>query len=157
MLVLPAAGGGSDIGDGQSRLAIIRGVRLPAALVPWTELDKVLMRRAIARARAAMGTTWPNPAVGCVITQAGVVISEAATQPGGRPHAEAMALARAGSRAYGATAYVTFEPCAHYGRTPPCADALIVAGIRRVVIADGHDPDPRVSGRGVNRLRAAGI
>jgi pyrimidine deaminase RibD-like protein len=125
MLVLPAAGGGSDIGDGQSRLAIIRGVRLSTALVLWTELDRVLMRRAIARARAAMGTTWPNPAVGCVITQGGVVISEAATQPGGRPHAEAM--------------------------------ALIAAGIRRVVVGDGHDPDPRVSGRGVARLRAAGI
>lgn len=120
-------------------------------------LDQALMAEALALARAALGTTAPNPAVGCVIAQGGRVIGRGATQPGGRPHAEVMALADAGAAARGATAYITLEPCAHHGRTPPCADALIAAGLARIVVADAHDPDPRVQGRGIARLRAAGI
>jgi diaminohydroxyphosphoribosylaminopyrimidine deaminase/5-amino-6-(5-phosphoribosylamino)uracil reductase len=121
------------------------------------ETDRRLMAEAMALARGALGTTAPNPAVGCVIAQGERVVGRGATQPGGRPHAEVMALAIAGAAARGATAYVTLEPCAHHGRTPPCADALIAAGIGRVVVAYAHDPDPRVQGRGVARLRAAGI
>ena len=119
--------------------------------------DRLLMAEAIALARAALGTTAPNPAVGCVIAADGRIVGRGATQPGGRPHAEVMALADAGEAARGATAYVTLEPCAHHGRTPPCADALIAAGVARVVVAHAHDPDPRVQGRGVARLRAAGV
>jgi diaminohydroxyphosphoribosylaminopyrimidine deaminase/5-amino-6-(5-phosphoribosylamino)uracil reductase len=115
------------------------------------------MAEAIALARAALGTTAPNPAVGCVIAQGERIIGRGATQPGGRPHAEVVALAAAGEAARGATAYVTLEPCAHHGRTPPCADALITAGLARVVVAHAHDPDPRVQGRGIARLREAGI
>jgi diaminohydroxyphosphoribosylaminopyrimidine deaminase/5-amino-6-(5-phosphoribosylamino)uracil reductase len=121
------------------------------------ETDLALMGEAIALARAALGTTAPNPAVGCVVAQGEQVVGRGATQPGGRPHAEVMALADAGEAARGATAYVTLEPCAHHGRTPPCADALIAAGVARVVVAHAHDPDPRVQGRGVARLRGAGI
>jgi diaminohydroxyphosphoribosylaminopyrimidine deaminase/5-amino-6-(5-phosphoribosylamino)uracil reductase len=121
------------------------------------ETDRRLMAEAMALARAALGTTAPNPAVGCVIALGDRVIGRGATQPGGRPHAEVMALADAGEAARGATAYVTLEPCAHHGRTPPCADALIAAGVARVVVAHAHDPDPRVQGRGIARLRAAGI
>jgi diaminohydroxyphosphoribosylaminopyrimidine deaminase / 5-amino-6-(5-phosphoribosylamino)uracil reductase len=121
------------------------------------ETDRLLMAEAIALARAALGTTAPNPAVGCVIAAGERVIGRGVTQPGGRPHAEVMALADSGEAARGATAYVTLEPCAHHGRTPPCADALIAAGIARVVVAHAHDPDPRVQGRGIARLRAAGI
>ena len=114
------------------------------------------MRAALALARRALGRAWPNPAVGCVIVANGAVVARGVTGDGGRPHAETIALARAGERAAGATAYVTLEPCAHHGRTPPCADALIAAGIARVVAAVS-DPDPRVDGRGIARLRAAGI
>ncbi len=114
------------------------------------------MRTALALARRALGTTWPNPAVGCVITQNDSIVAQGVTAPGGRPHAEAAALAMAGGHAHGATAYVTLEPCAHHGHTPPCADALIKAGIARVVTA-AHDPDPRVNGAGIARLRAAGL
>jgi diaminohydroxyphosphoribosylaminopyrimidine deaminase/5-amino-6-(5-phosphoribosylamino)uracil reductase len=115
----------------------------------------------MARARALAGSaryrSSPNPWVGCVLVGAGgEVVGEGATAPAGGPHAEAVALARAGERARGATAYVTLEPCAHHGRTPPCADALVAAGVRRVVVAI-EDPDPRVSGRGLARLRAAGV
>ena len=99
---------------------------------------------------------WPNPAVGCVIVRDDRVVGRGWTQPGGRPHAETEALARAGAAAEGATAYVTLEPCCHWGRTPPCADALIAAGVARVVVAV-EDPDPRVAGGGIARLRAAGI
>ena len=115
------------------------------------------MAAAMVLARAALGTTAPNPAVGCVIALGGRIIGRGATQPGGRPHAEVVALAEAGEAARGATAYVTLEPCAHHGRTPPCADALIAAGLARVVVAHAHDPDPRVQGRGIARLREAGI
>jgi diaminohydroxyphosphoribosylaminopyrimidine deaminase/5-amino-6-(5-phosphoribosylamino)uracil reductase len=114
------------------------------------------MRAALALARRGLGNVWPNPAVGCVIVKDGRIIGRGWTQPGGRPHAETEALARAGAAAEGATAYVTLEPCAHHGKTPPCAEALIGAGVRRVVAAL-EDPDPRVAGRGVGRLRAAGI
>ncbi|MFI4949100.1 MAG: bifunctional diaminohydroxyphosphoribosylaminopyrimidine deaminase/5-amino-6-(5-phosphoribosylamino)uracil reductase RibD [Alphaproteobacteria bacterium] len=119
-------------------------------------LDLRLMRAALALARRGLGNVWPNPAVGCVVVRDGRVIGRGWTQPGGRPHAEAEALARAGGAARGATAYVTLEPCGHWGRTPPCADALIEAGLARVVVAI-EDPDPRVAGGGLQRLRAAGI
>src|SRR6266446_3099076 len=114
------------------------------------------MRAAIALARRGLGDVWPNPAVGCVIVRKGRVVGRGWTQPGGRPHGETVALARAGVAATGATAYVTLEPCCHWGKTPPCADALIAAGLRRVVVAL-EDPDPRVAGAGIERLRAAGI
>ncbi|MDQ2101244.1 bifunctional diaminohydroxyphosphoribosylaminopyrimidine deaminase/5-amino-6-(5-phosphoribosylamino)uracil reductase RibD [Azospirillum isscasi] len=114
------------------------------------------MRAALALAARGLGNTWPNPAVGCVIVRDGAVVGRGWTQPGGRPHAETEALARAGGAARGATAYVTLEPCNHYGKTPPCALALVEAGVARVVVACG-DPDPRVAGGGLERLRAAGI
>ena len=107
-------------------------------------------------ASRGLGRTWPNPAVGCVLVKDGQVVGRGFTQPGGRPHAEVDALARAGQAAQGATAYVTLEPCSHWGRTPPCCDALIRAGVSRVVVAM-RDPDKRVDGRGFQRLRDAGI
>lgn len=114
------------------------------------------MGAALVLARRGLGRTWPNPAVGCVLVRDGIVVGRGWTQPGGRPHAETEALRRAGPAAAGATAYVSLEPCSHHGRTPPCADALVAAGVVRVVVAL-EDPDPRVAGRGVARLRAAGI
>ncbi len=114
------------------------------------------LRQALALAARGLGRTWPNPAVGCVIVAGTRVVGRGWTQPGGRPHAEAMALEAAGGAARGATAYVSLEPCAHHGRTPPCADALVAAGVARVVVPM-EDPDPRVSGRGLARLREAGI
>jgi diaminohydroxyphosphoribosylaminopyrimidine deaminase/5-amino-6-(5-phosphoribosylamino)uracil reductase len=114
------------------------------------------MQAALALARRGLGATWPNPAVGCVIVRDGRLMGRGWTQKGGRPHAETEALARAGAAAKGATAYVTLEPCSHHGKTPPCAEALIAAGIARVLAAV-EDPDPRVSGRGLARLRDAGI
>ncbi len=121
-----------------------------------SEADTAHMRAALALARRGLGSTWPNPSVGCVIVREGQVVGRGWTQPGGRPHAETEALARAGEAARGATAYVTLEPCSHWGRTPPCCDALIAAGVARVVAAAG-DPDPRVDGRGLRRLREAGV
>ena len=118
--------------------------------------DMQHMDQALVLARRGLGNTWPNPAVGCVIIRDDVVVGRGWTQPGGRPHAEVMALAQAGEAARGATAYVTLEPCAHHGKTPPCAEALVRAGIARVVTAL-TDPDPRVAGRGHAILRAAGI
>ncbi len=118
--------------------------------------DRVHMRAALALARRGLGRVAPNPAVGCVLVKAGRVVGRGWTQPGGRPHAESEALARAGGAAKGATAYVSLEPCAHHGRTPPCAEALVAAGVARCVVALG-DPDGRVAGRGVDRLRAAGV
>lgn len=114
------------------------------------------MDHALRLARRGLGNVWPNPAVGCVIIREGRVVGRGWTQPGGRPHAERMALDIAGPKARGATAYVTLEPCAHYGKTPPCAEGLIEAGIVRVVTAL-TDPDPRVAGRGHAMLRAAGV
>ena len=115
------------------------------------------MRAALGLARRGLGSVWPNPAVGCVIVdEAGRVVGRGWTQPGGRPHAETEALAMAGAAARGATVYVTLEPCAHHGKTPPCAEALIAAGIRRAVVAV-EDPDSRVGGKGLAMLRAAGI
>jgi diaminohydroxyphosphoribosylaminopyrimidine deaminase/5-amino-6-(5-phosphoribosylamino)uracil reductase len=114
------------------------------------------MRAALALAARGLGNTWPNPSVGCVIVREGRVVGRGWTQPGGRPHAETEALKRAGEAARGATAYVTLEPCCHWGRTPPCTDALAAAGVARVVVAL-RDPDKRVDGEGLRRLRAAGI
>jgi diaminohydroxyphosphoribosylaminopyrimidine deaminase / 5-amino-6-(5-phosphoribosylamino)uracil reductase len=118
--------------------------------------DHEWMRAALALARRGLGNVWPNPAVGCVIVDDGRVVGRGWTQPRGRPHAETEALRRAGAAARGGTAYVSLEPCAHWGQTPPCADALITAGVRRVVVAL-DDPDPRVAGAGIERLRRAGI
>jgi len=114
------------------------------------------MSAALVLAARGLGRVAPNPAVGCVLVCDGHAVGRGWTQPGGRPHAEAEALARAGGAARGACAYVTLEPCAHHGRTPPCAEALAEAGIARCVVAL-EDPDPRVAGAGLARLRAAGI
>ena len=118
--------------------------------------DAEHMRAALALARRGLGSTWPNPSVGCVLVRDGRVVGRGTTAPGGRPHAERVALDMAGEAARGATAYVTLEPCSHHGKTPPCADALVAAGVRRVVVACG-DPYPAVNGRGLARLREAGI
>src|SRR6201995_4787220 len=118
--------------------------------------DIAHMSSALALARRGLGSTWPNPSVGCVLVKDGRVVGRAVTAPGGRPHAEPAALDIAGEAARGATAYVSLEPCCHWGRTPPCTDALIAAGIRRGVVAL-QDPDPRVAGEGVRQLRAAGL
>jgi diaminohydroxyphosphoribosylaminopyrimidine deaminase / 5-amino-6-(5-phosphoribosylamino)uracil reductase len=118
--------------------------------------DIAHMRSALALARRGLGNSWPNPSVGCVVVKDGRVVGRAVTAPGGRPHAEPVALDIAGERARGGTVYVTLEPCCHWGRTPPCTDALISAGVARVVIAM-RDPDPRVDGAGIARLRAAGV
>jgi len=120
------------------------------------EDDLNFMRAALALGRRGLGTTWPNPSVGCVLVREGRVIGRGYTGSGGRPHAEPTALSIAGEAARGATAYVTLEPCCHWGQTPPCTDALIQAGIVRVVIA-ALDPDKRVDSQGVARLREAGI
>lgn len=114
------------------------------------------MAHALRLGLRGLGRSWPNPAVGCVLMRDGRVVGRGWTQPGGRPHAERMALDAAGPLARGATAYVTLEPCAHHGKTPPCAEALVAAGVSRVVTAL-TDPDPRVAGRGHAILRAAGI
>jgi len=114
------------------------------------------MALAIALGARGLGRTWPNPAVGCVIVKDGVIRGRGWTQDGGRPHAEPVALAQAGAGARGATAYVSLEPCAHHGKTPPCAETLISAGVARVVTAL-TDPDPRVSGAGHAMLGAAGV
>jgi diaminohydroxyphosphoribosylaminopyrimidine deaminase / 5-amino-6-(5-phosphoribosylamino)uracil reductase len=118
--------------------------------------DAHFMRAALSLARRGLGTVWPNPAVGCLLVKDGEVVGRGWTQPGGRPHGETEALARAGAQAEGATTYVSLEPCCHHGKTPPCADALIAAGIKRAVVAI-EDPDPRVAGRGIEKLRDAGV
>ena len=123
---------------------------------PYDDRDDGHMRAALALARRHLGQTWPNPSVGCVLVRDGRVVGRGVTAPGGRPHAEVLALAAAGAAARGATAYVTLEPCSHHGKTPPCADALIAAGVTRAVVGC-NDPDPRVNGAGLARLRAAGI
>ena len=118
--------------------------------------DQRFMQLALSLGRRGLGNTWPNPAVGAVVVRDGVIVGRGWTQPGGRPHAEPEALARAGGAARGATLYVTLEPCSHFGKSPPCADAVIAAGITRVVSAI-EDPNPDVAGQGHARLRAAGI
>ena len=118
--------------------------------------DSRFMALALALGRRGLGRTWPNPAVGAVIVKDGTIVGRGWTQPGGRPHAETEALRRAADAAQGATLYVTLEPCSHHGKTPPCADAIIAAGVARVVSAI-EDPNPEVSGKGHARLRAAGI
>lgn len=117
--------------------------------------DHAAMAAALALGRRGLGRTWPNPAVGCVLVRDGAVVGRGRTRSGGRPHAETEALERAGAAARGADCFVTLEPCSHHGNTPPCADALASAGVARVVAAM-EDPDPRVSGSGLARLRAAG-
>ncbi|MCW8907163.1 MAG: bifunctional diaminohydroxyphosphoribosylaminopyrimidine deaminase/5-amino-6-(5-phosphoribosylamino)uracil reductase RibD [Sedimenticola sp.] len=118
--------------------------------------DYRYMSRAIQLAELGRYTTRPNPLVGCVLVRDGEIVGEAAHRRAGEPHAERLALAKAGERARGATAYVTLEPCCHHGRTPPCSDGLIEAGISRVVVAM-RDPNPRVSGQGIAQLEVAGI
>ncbi|MBS9720097.1 bifunctional diaminohydroxyphosphoribosylaminopyrimidine deaminase/5-amino-6-(5-phosphoribosylamino)uracil reductase RibD [Tianweitania sp. BSSL-BM11] len=118
--------------------------------------DRRFMATAIRLSRRHFGLTGTNPSVATLIVADGVIVGRGVTAIGGRPHAETQALAEAGERARGATAYVTLEPCAHHGRTPPCAEALVTAGVSRVVGA-ASDPDPRVAGRGYAILRAAGI
>lgn len=118
--------------------------------------DIHFMRVSMGLARQGWGRVWPNPAVGCVIVKDGHVLGRARTQDGGRPHAETVALAQAGDQARGADVYVTLEPCAHHGKTPPCAEALIQAGVRRVLVGV-EDPDPRVNGKGIDKLRQAGL
>ena len=122
----------------------------------FTPADREFMARALALAARGLFTTTPNPRVGCVIARGGAVVGEGFHERAGAPHAETNALHRAGPRAEGATVYVTLEPCSHHGRTPPCADALIQAKVRRVVAAM-EDPNPKVAGEGFARLRAAGI
>lgn len=124
--------------------------------MPVDERDRQYMEQALRLAARARGRTHPNPMVGCVLVSGGRVVGTGYHQRAGEPHAEVHALREAGERARGATAYVTLEPCAHHDRTPPCADALVAAGVRRVVAAM-VDPDPRTAGRGIERLRAAGI
>jgi len=118
--------------------------------------DHAFMREALAQAETGIYRTWPNPSVGAVVVVDGQIIGRGTTARPGGPHAEVTALAQAGARARGATLYVTLEPCNHYGRTPPCVDAILAAGIARVVVAGG-DPHPQVAGAGLARLREAGI
>ena len=118
--------------------------------------DQRFMQLALTLGRRGQGRTWPNPAVGAVVAKDGVIVGRGWTQPGGRPHAEPVALAQAGEAARGATLYVTLEPCSHIGKAPPCTDAVIASGIKRVVSAI-EDPNPEVAGQGHARLRAAGI
>jgi diaminohydroxyphosphoribosylaminopyrimidine deaminase/5-amino-6-(5-phosphoribosylamino)uracil reductase len=118
--------------------------------------DARFMQLALTLGRRGQGRTWPNPAVGAVVVKHGVIVGRGWTQPGGRPHAEPEALKRAGEAARGATLYATLEPCSHFGKSPPCADAIIAAGVARVVSAI-EDPNPEVAGQGHAKLRAAGI
>jgi diaminohydroxyphosphoribosylaminopyrimidine deaminase / 5-amino-6-(5-phosphoribosylamino)uracil reductase len=118
--------------------------------------DERHMALALALGRRGLGRTWPNPAVGAVVVKEGIIVGRGWTQPGGRPHAEVEALRRAGAAARGATLYVTLEPCSHYGKSPPCADAVIAAGVTRVVSAL-VDPNPEVAGAGHWRMAEAGV
>jgi diaminohydroxyphosphoribosylaminopyrimidine deaminase/5-amino-6-(5-phosphoribosylamino)uracil reductase len=118
--------------------------------------DRRFLQLALSLGRRGQGRTWPNPAVGAVVVRDGIIVGRGWTQPGGRPHAEPEALKRAGEAARGATLYVTLEPCSHFGKSPPCVDAVIASGISRVVSAI-EDPNPEVAGQGHAKLRAAGI
>ncbi len=122
----------------------------------FSAFDEVAMRRALELAVRGLYSTAPNPRVGAVLARDGEIVGEGWHERPGQPHAEPHAIRDAGERAHGATAYVTLEPCNHHGRTPPCVDALLAAGVRRVVYAVG-DPNPRVNGSGAARLRAAGV
>src|SRR5436190_1158706 len=115
--------------------------------------DQRFMQLALSLGRRGLGRTWPNPAVGAVVVKDGIIVGRGWTQPGGRPHAEPEALRRAGEAARGATLYVTLEPCSHFGKSPPCVDAVIASGIARVVSAI-EDPNPEVAGQGHAKLRA---
>lgn len=121
-----------------------------------TTNDDHHMRSALALAQRGLGQAWPNPSVGCVLVKDGHPVGRGWTQAGGRPHAETQALTRAGDGARGATAYVTLEPCAHHGQSPPCATALVEAGVAKVVVAC-RDPDGRVNGAGIDTLKSAGV
>src|SRR5881392_3576671 len=121
-----------------------------------SDLDTRFMTLALTLGRRGLGNAWPNPAVGAVVVKDGLVIGRGWTQPGGRPHAEVEALRRAGDAARGATLYATLEPCSHHGKTPPCVDAMMAAGISRVV-SSLEDPNPKVAGEGHAKLRAAGV
>jgi diaminohydroxyphosphoribosylaminopyrimidine deaminase/5-amino-6-(5-phosphoribosylamino)uracil reductase len=135
---------------------VANGPKMTGAPKP-SDTDTAHMRAALTLAARGLGRVWPNPAVGCVLVSPDQrVIARGWTQPGGRPHAETEALRRAGAAAKGATAYVSLEPCSHHGKTPPCAEALIAAGIARCVVAI-EDADTRVQGRGLETLRAAGV
>src|SRR5688572_13582173 len=129
-----------------------RGSKGARCSAPLVKDDQIWMSRALRRAARGLGETNPNPVVGCVIVKGGTVVGEAWHRRAGGPHAEVIALGRAGAKARGATLYVNLEPCAHHGRTPPCAPQVAEAGIRRVVAAV-RDPDPRVDGRGIALLR----
>ena len=124
-------------------------------MTPFSAFDQEMMRRALALAEKGLFSATPNPRVGCVLTQGERVVGEGSHEKAGAPHAEANALAAAGAAARGATAYLNLEPCAHHGRTPPCADALVAAGVARVVAAM-RDPNPEAGGGGA-RLAAAGV
>jgi len=128
----------------------------PAIVPDGEDLEVAAMRRALGLSAGVRGRTSPNPWVGALVLAGATVLGEGATSPPGGPHAEVVALGAAGRRARGATLVVTLEPCAHQGRTPPCVDAILAAGIARVVVALS-DPDPRVSGRGIETLRRAGV
>ncbi len=134
----------------QQTVATIEGVNSG-----WSETDRSLMQRAISLAARGVGQVSPGPLVGCVIAQAGEVVGEGFYVYDQLKHAETYALEQARTNAKGATAYVSLEPHAHHGRTPPCTDALIAAGVSRV-IAPTEDPNPKVSGKGFEHLRAAG-
>lgn len=121
-----------------------------------TDNDRQMMQRCLELARQALGKTAPNPLVGAVIVQDGAIVGEGFHPQAGEPHAEIFALRQAGDRAKGATLYVNLEPCSHYGRTPPCADAVVAAGLKRVVVGM-VDPNPQVAGKGITRLQQAGI
>lgn len=122
----------------------------------WSADDRRWMQRALALARRGLGHTQPNPAVGCVVVRGDQVVGQGYHHRAGEPHAEVLALRDAGEAARDATLYVTLEPCNHHGRTPPCTDAILAAGIRRVKVAS-VDPNPRVAGAGIKRLQAAGL
>src|SRR5689334_19227035 len=114
------------------------------------------MRLALSLAQRNLGQTWPNPTVGAVIVKDGRIVGQGLTARGGRPHAETQALQQAGSQAKGATMYVTLEPCAHHGKTAPCADAIVKAGLARCIVAC-RDPNPEVSGKGIDKLKSGGV
>ncbi|HLP40075.1 MAG TPA: bifunctional diaminohydroxyphosphoribosylaminopyrimidine deaminase/5-amino-6-(5-phosphoribosylamino)uracil reductase RibD [Fibrobacteria bacterium] len=129
---------------------------MPRKESPGTEADKRFMEMAFAEARKVKGSTLPNPAVGAVVVKGGQVLGLGGTRPAGQAHAEIVALEKAGRKAEGATLYVTLEPCCHFGRTPPCTDAILAAGIRKVVVSV-RDRNPLVGGEGLKRLREAGL